>query len=57
MKASRIVGVPYSDEDIAKAVDADLKTQVEPGQPGRRGVPAALSQGATAQVQRGNRPK
>ena len=29
MKANRVAGVPYSDEDIAKAVD-DVKTQVNP---------------------------
>ncbi len=32
MKASQIVGVPYTDEDIAKALD-DIKVQVNPDSP------------------------
>ncbi len=32
MRANQIVGVPYTDEDIAKAV-ADIKTQVNPDSP------------------------
>ena len=32
MKTNRLVGVPYTDEDIAKAVD-DVKTQVNPDSP------------------------
>ena len=32
MRANRIVGVPYTDEMIAKA-DSDLKTQVNPDSP------------------------
>jgi len=33
MKASKFVGVPYTDQDIAKAVD-DVKTQVDPDSKG-----------------------
>ncbi len=33
MKANRLVGVPYSDDDIAKAID-DIKAQVTPDSPG-----------------------
>ena len=41
MKASQIVGVPYTDEEIAKAVD-DLKAQVDPDSPTPRRCQSAI---------------
>ena len=48
LRASRAVGVPYTDEQIANA-RADLKAQVDPDGAGSRCVSETLSEGDRTQ--------
>ena len=49
MRASQMVGVPYSDDDIAKSAPT-IRAQVTPDSPEARRSRQALSEGAGAQV-------
>ena len=48
LRTSRSVGVPYTDDQIANALD-DLKAQADPDSAGRRRICKALSEGGRAQ--------
>ena len=54
LRTSRLVGVPYSDDQIANAV-ADLKAQADPDNPGSGRLCKALSEGGGAQLRRQGR--